>query len=111
MSSEQLNHEDYGETSAFFIWSFFCALKSFQRSLALQGLVFAVLATMCVLASGSPAAFFDPISTASFTAAGGLVLTGASGGTATIPTAALVGTKALALKGLALKAYASSRRG
>ena len=90
---------------------FFCALKAFQRSLALQGLVFAVLATMCILASGSPAAFFDPISTASFTAAGGLVLTGASGGTATIPTAALVGGKALALKGLALKAYASSRRG
>ena len=28
-----------------------------------------------------------------------------------VPTAALVGGKALALKGLALKAYASSRRG
>ena len=78
-----------------------------------QGLVVAVLATMCIFCptatTGSPLPFFDPISAASFTAAGGLVLTGASGGTATISTGALLGGKALALKGLALKAYARRR--
>merc|ERR1711862_155571 len=73
------------------------------------GLLTALSVLMAVTASPF---FADPISTATFTAAGGLVLTGASGATlATIPTASLLLGKALLLKkAVALKALANSRR-
>ena len=48
-----------------------------------------------------PLVFLDPLTAASFTTAGGLVLTAASGATATIPTGALV-LGGLAAKKLAL---------
>ena len=52
-----------------------------------------------------PIVFLDPLTAASFTAAGGLVLTSAAGATATIPTStlalgALAGKKALLIKAL-----------
>merc|ERR1712029_657152 len=56
-----------------------------------------------------PLVFLDPLTAASFTTAGGLVLTAASGATATIPTGALVLGGIAAKKAVILKALAASR--
>merc|ERR1712071_621733 len=58
------------------------------------------LASLCLLTPSSAAPTFDPITAAAFTTAGGLVLTTAGAGTITIPTTALLATKAIAVKGL-----------
>merc|ERR1712080_479863 len=55
----------------------------------------------------APAPTFDPITAASVTAAGGLVLTASSGATLTVPTAAILAGKAVAIKGLLLKTLAN----
>ena len=67
-----------------------------------QGL-FAVTFAVCLLSMtvAQPVFLLDPLSTATFTTAGGLVLTAASGATATIPTGTLV-LGGLAAKKLAL---------
>ena len=67
------------------------------------------LAVCLVSASAQPIFFVDPISAASFTAAGGLVLTAASGSALTIPTSTLILGKAAAAKALLLKALIASR--
>lgn len=71
-----------------------------------MGFVALALACFLLTASAAPAPapepFFDPASLA-FTAAGGLVLT-AGTSVITIPTATLLAGKAIAIKGLVLKA-------
>ena len=86
-----------------------------------------LLACLALLAPSmaAPAPTFDPITAASFTAAGGLVcifdifcvlqqhnlvsqvLTASSGATLTVPTAAILAGKAVAIKGLLLKTLAN----
>ena len=74
-----------------------------------QGLIALTLAVCLVSASAQPIFFVDPISTAAFTTAGGLVLTAASGSALTIPTSTLILGKAAAAKALLLKALIASR--
>jgi len=64
---------------------------------------FAITLAVCLVSMtvAQPIFLLDPLSAASFTTAGGLVLTAASGATATIPTGALV-LGGLAAKKLAL---------
>jgi len=65
--------------------------------------LFAVTLAVCLVSMtvAQPIVFLDPLTAASFTTAGGLVLTSAAGSTATIPTGALV-LGGLAAKKLAL---------
>ena len=74
-----------------------------------QGLIALTLAVCLVSASAQPIFLLDPITASSFTTAGGLVLTAASGGALTIPTSTLVLGKAAAAKLLLLKALAAAR--
>ena len=77
-----------------------------SSSVCPQGLFLFCLASMVLSA---PAPTLDPITAATFTTAGGLVLTSAAANTITIPTAALLAGKAIAIKGLLLKAIATRR--
>merc|ERR1712223_936562 len=65
--------------------------------------LFAVTLAVCLVSMtvAQPIVFLDPLTAASFTTAGGLVLPSAAGSTATIPTGALV-LGGLAAKKLAL---------
>merc|ERR1712126_509074 len=74
-----------------------------QLNMKVLGLVLMAMASLCLLTSTSGAPIVDPITAVSLTTAGGLVLTTASAATITVPTAALLATKALAVKGLLVK--------
>jgi hypothetical protein len=65
--------------------------------------LFAITFAVCLLSMSvaQPIVFLDPISAATFTTAGGLVLTSAAGTVATIPTSTLA-LGALAAKKIAL---------
>merc|ERR1711878_94301 len=78
-------------------------------TMKVMGLIALTLAVCLVSASAQPIFLLNPITAASFTAAGGLVLTAASGGALTIPTSTLVLGKAAAAKLLLLKALAAAR--
>merc|ERR1712098_311251 len=80
-----------------------------QLNMKVLGLVLMAMASFCLLTTTSAAPIIDPITAASFTTAGGLVLTMASAATITVPTAALLATKALAVKGLVVKAALAAR--
>ena len=105
--NKQLNYEGYGE----FIEIISKYKNLFQQQpntsqsnlfISPQGL-FAVTFAVCLLSMtvAQPIFLLDPISTAAFTTAGGLVLTSAAGTVTTIPTATLA-LGALAAKKVAL---------
>merc|ERR1712045_637320 len=78
-------------------------------TMKVMGLIALTLAVCLVSASAQPIFLLNPINAASFTAAGGLVLTPAAGAALTIPTSTLLLGKAAAAKALLLKAYLASR--
>merc|ERR1712126_493063 len=59
------------------------------------GIFLPLLLVQLIPASGQPVFIGDPITAATFSLAGGLALTGASGTTAIIPTVSLLGWKAI----------------
>ena len=97
----------------------------FQFYFFSQGLILLACLALLAPSMAAPAPTFDPITAASFTAAGGLVcifdifcvlqqhnlvsqvLTASSGATLTVPTAAILAGKAVAIKGLLLKTLAN----
>merc|ERR1712222_229891 len=83
--------------------------KISSLTMKVMGLIALTLAVCLVSASAQPIFLIDPISTATFTTAGGLALTAASGAGLTIPTSTLVLGKVAAAKALLLKAYLASR--
>ena len=99
--NKQLNHEGYGKLDSSFLRKFYFSTSLIQY-FSPQGL-FAVTLAVCLVSMtvAQPIVFLDPLTAASFTTAGGLVLTSAAGSTATIPTGALV-LGGLAAKKLAL---------
>ena len=93
-----------------------------KTPLLTQGLILLACLALLAPSMAAPAPTFDPITAASFTAAGGLVcildifqqhnlvsqvLTASSGATLTVPTAAILAGKAVAIKGLLLKTLAN----
>ena len=96
-----------------------------KNPLLTQGLILLACLALLAPSMAAPAPTFDPITAASFTAAGGLVcildifcvlqqhnlvsqvLTASSGATLTVPTAAILAGKAVAIKGLLLKTLAN----
>ena len=109
----------------------FLASVSFSTTPLTQGLILLACLALLAPSMAAPAPTFDPITAASFTAAGGLVcifdifcvctyiyvvqqhnlvsqvLTASSGATLTVPTAAILAGKAVAIKGLLLKTLAN----
>merc|ERR1711981_373142 len=78
--------------------------KEYTSSLTMKVMgLFAVTLAVCLVSMtvAQPIVFLDPISTAAFTTAGGLVLTSAAGTVATIPTSTRA-LGALAAKKVAL---------
>jgi len=69
-------------------------------------LSFSLVALLLASCSGSPIILPDPIANFAFTAAGGLVLTGATGSIFTVPTAALLLGKTVVLKKAVIEALA-----
>merc|ERR1712025_406601 len=86
--------------------------KEYTSSLTMKVMgLFAITLAVCLVSMtvAQPLVFLDPLTAASFTTAGGLVLTAASGATAIIPTGALVLGGIAAKKAVILKALAASR--
>merc|ERR1711962_1765712 len=86
--------------------------KEYTSSLTMKVMgLFAITLAVCLVSMtlAQPLVFLDPLTAASFTTAGGLVLTAASGATATIPTGALILGGIAAKKAVVLKALAASR--
>merc|ERR1712020_752935 len=83
--------------------------KTSSLTMKVMGLIALTLAVCLVSASAQPIFLLNPITAASFTTAGGLVLTPAAGAALTIPTSTLLLGKAAAAKALLLKAYLASR--
>ena len=73
-------------------------------------IVFVVVAVLLPPSLAAPTPTFDPVTSVLFTAAGGLVLNTASGAI-TVPTIALLGAKAVALKGLFIASELARRNG
>ena len=77
----------------------------------LQGLFAVTFSTLLLTTSAAPIFLPDPITAAVFTAAGGLVLTAASGSALTIPTSTILLGKVLGLKGILLGVLAAQQEG